>query len=85
MYLTNQLATLLSDKNEKQLRTSAYVIAGLVKSLGMTYTREIDLLNTINEECLKSKKTEPIRKQAGLYFFDAMSFIMGHSFEVYLP
>lgn len=51
----------------------------------MQYTKEIDLLSIIEKECFESKKTEPIRRQAGLYLYDAMSFAMGHSFELYLP
>ena len=72
-------------KDEKVCRASSYAVAGLCKSLGMAYTIELGLLDTIHSECFISKKTDGIRKQAGLYFYDAMSLIMGHSFEVWLP
>lgn len=85
MYLANQLTTLRQSKDEKALKQSAYAIAGLVKCVGMQHILEIDLLAIIEKECFESKKTDPIRKQAGCYLYDAMSFSMGHSFEVYLP
>ena len=51
----------------------------------MQYTKEITMLQIIESECFESKKTEPIRKQAGLFLYDALSYVMGHSFEPYLP
>jgi len=51
----------------------------------MGYTNEIQLFEIIQKESFESKKIDPIRKQAGLLLFDALSFCLGHSFEVYLP
>jgi hypothetical protein len=47
--------------------------------------QEIDLLTIVEKECFESKKTEGVRKLAGLYLYDAMSYSLGHSFEIYLP
>lgn len=83
-YLEAQMTILRTSKDEKQVRACSYAVAGLAKSLGMAYTKEQGFMETMTSECFVSKKTDAIRKQAGLYFYDAMSYIMGHSFEVYL-
>ena len=84
-YLTNHINILRQSKDEAACKASAYAAAGLIKCMGMQYSIEIDVFAVIARECFESKKTEAIRKQAGLYFYDALSFIMGHSFEVFLP
>jgi hypothetical protein len=63
---------------------SAFAAAGLLKGLGMAYLVEIDILSIVAKESFDSKKTDSIRKQAGLYFFESLAFSMGKSFEVFL-
>jgi len=84
-YFAAQFTTLRNDKTEKNLISASFACAGLLKSLGMSYINEIDLFNIVQQESFAGKKVENIRKQAGLYLYDAMSYSMGHSFEVYLP
>jgi len=82
--LTNNLKTLRESKDEKAIKVSAYGAAGLLKCLGMQYMVEIDVIGIISKESFDSKKTEPIRKLAGLLLFDSLALSMGRSFEVFL-
>jgi hypothetical protein len=63
---------------------SAFAAAGLLKGLGMSFLVESDVLGIISKESFDSKKTDSIRKQAGLYLFESLAFSMGKSFEVFL-
>lgn len=60
------------------------MIAGLLKGLGMNFMVECDIIGIMTRESFDSKKTDPIRKQAGLYLFENLAFSMGKSFEVFL-
>lgn len=66
------------------MRVSAFATAGLLKGLGMTFMVESDIIGLITKESFDSKKTESIRKQAGLYLFESLAYSMGKSFEVFL-
>lgn len=66
------------------MRVSSFAAAGLLKGLGMNFMVESDIISIIARESFDSKKTEPIRKQAGLYLFESLAFSMGKSFEVFL-
>jgi len=75
---------LRESKDEKAVRVSSFAAAGLLKGLGMNFMVESDIISIIARESFDSKKTEPIRKQAGLYLFESLAFSMGKSFEVFL-
>lgn len=46
---------------------------------------ETEILEQINKEVFSSKRSEPARKQAALHLYEAFSFSMRKSFEVFLP
>lgn len=83
-YFAANLKQLRESKDEKAIRVSAFAVAGLLKGLGMSFMVESDLIGIITKESFDSKKTEPIRKQAGLYLFESLAYSMGKSFEVFL-
>ena len=83
-YFTANLKLVRESKDEKVVRVSAFAVAGLLKGLGMSFMVESDVLGIISKESFDSKKTESIRKQAGLYLFESLAFSMGRSFEVFL-
>lgn len=72
--------------NEREISTAVYVTVGLCKSLGMKYIKspEANILQILQKKCFDGKKIDPLRKRAGLWFLDTMSFSMGKAFEVYL-
>jgi len=80
----DHLTKVLTSKEEKVVKASTYALVGLLKALGMSTIAELDILTQFKNECFESKKIDPIRKQAGLFFYDTLSFSMGKSFEVYL-
>ena len=83
-YFSANLKQLRESKDENTVRVSAFAVAGLLKGLGMSFMVESDVIGIITKESFDSKKTEPIRKQAGLYLFESLAFSMGKSFEVFL-
>jgi hypothetical protein len=46
---------------------------------------DTDILGQINKEVFSSRRSEPARKQAALNLYEAFSFSMRKSFEVFLP
>ena len=83
-YFVQQFKKLREETKDPAILAAAYSCAGLLKALGMQYIKTEQIFETVKKESFESKKAESIRKQAGLYLLDAMSFSMGHSFEVYL-
>jgi hypothetical protein len=84
-YLTQQLKIIKESPNEKQLKGAAYAAAGIFKSLGMKSVLESEILTSLNRDVFSSKRTDQARKQAALNFYEALSFSMRKSFEVFLP
>lgn len=71
--------------DEKLLKGAAYAAAGCYKGLGMKALIESGILTAFTKEVFHSKKTEPARRQAALNLYEALSFSMRKSFEVFLP
>lgn len=82
--LKDELKLLRESKDQSEIRMSAYTSAGLIKALGMNTIVELELFKPLIPE-FQSKKSDPLRKFAGLILFETLSKSMGRSFEVYLP
>lgn len=85
VYLAEQLKVLRETKDDRLLKSAAYATAGLLKCLGMTELENLKILDIFASESFDSKRVEIVRKVAGLNLYEALSFSMGRSFEVYLP
>lgn len=83
--LAQSLKTLTSETDEKVLKGAAYAAAGIYKGLGMKAIIESDVFGQLNRDVFSSKKSEPARRQAGLNLYEALSFSMRKSFEIFLP
>lgn len=46
---------------------------------------ESAIFEQLNKDVFSSKRSDPARKQAGLNLYEALSFSMRKSFEVFLP
>ena len=84
VYLGQQLQVLQESRDEACLKGSAYNAAGLFKAKGMKVLLEMDIINTFGNTYFTSKRADHVRKLAALNFFEALSFSMGRSFELYL-
>ena len=84
IYLRDQLAILQESRDEPDLKGAAYNVAGLFKAKGMKTLQEMDILNTFGNSYFQSKRSDHVRKLAALNLFEALSFSMGRSFELFL-
>ena len=75
---------LLNNENEQNVRGAAYAISGIVKGLGMKSLNDYEILSAVQEACFKNKNTPTIRKQAGLFLYECLSYSLNRSFEVYI-
>ena len=66
------------------LKGSAYNTAGLFKGKGMKTLMEMDIILSFGNSYFQSKRSDHVRKIAALNLFEALSFAMGRSFELYL-
>jgi HEAT repeat protein len=78
---TEQFSIIRMGKKESELRGAAYACAGIIKSQGMKFFGEKDVLGILQKECFMGKKTDPLRLQAGLQLYETLSFSQGKAFE----
>ena len=83
-YLKEQLTALQESRDEPSLKGAAYNAAGLFKAKGMKTLQEMEILSTFGNSYFQTKRSDYVRKLAALNLFEALSFSMGRSFELYL-
>lgn len=83
-YLMQQLTVLQETRDEAILKGTAYVVAGLFKAKGMKVLQEMNTISIFAESYFQTRKSDYVRKVAGLNLFEALSFSMGRSFELYI-
>lgn len=59
------------------MKGAAYAASGMIKRLGMATFKEMEILKKMEDVSFAGKKTEPVRKQAGLHMFECLSFALG--------
>ena len=84
-YLLQQIKIIKESNEEKLLKGAAYAAAGIYKGLGMKELQEQGFLKELSKDVFSTKRTDPARRQAALHVYEALSFSMGKSFEVFLP
>lgn len=84
IYLREQLAIVQESREEAMLKGAAYNAAGLFKAKGMKTLQEMDILRSFGNSYFQSKRADHVRKLGALNLFEALSFSMGRSFELYL-
>lgn len=73
---------LLESDNYGERKGAAYGLAGLVRGLGITSLKQMDIMTTL-EEAVKDKKN-PRRREGALFAYEKMCSMMGKLFEPYV-
>ncbi|XP_052799821.1 eIF-2-alpha kinase activator GCN1-like [Mya arenaria] len=73
---------LLQSDNYGERKGAAYGLAGLVRGLGITALKQLDIMTTL-EEAVKDKKN-PRRREGALFAYEMMCSMLGKLFEPYV-
>ena len=82
-FLKQLLSMLQKTKDLSTLSGAAYAISGIVKGLGLKTIDKYEILDIIEKEAGK-KQSSPFIKVALLNVYEAFSFTLGKTFELYL-
>jgi hypothetical protein len=93
-HLLNSLKIIEESHDDIEIQAAGYIIAGfpdythyllkigVVKGLGLKSIKEFNILESL-EKNFQANKTDPIRKEASLYAYSAMSVVLGKSYEYF--
>ena len=81
-FLKQLISMLQKTKDLSTLSGAAFAISGIVKGLGMNTIEEYEILDTLEKEA-NHKNAPPFKKVALLNCFEAFSYTLGKSFELY--
>uniref|UniRef100_A0A8W8K250 TOG domain-containing protein n=2 Tax=Magallana gigas TaxID=29159 RepID=A0A8W8K250_MAGGI len=76
------LHLLLESDNYGERRGAAYGLAGLVRGLGITALKQLEIMSTL-EQAVKDKKN-PRRKEGALFAYEMLCTMLGKLFEPYV-
>ncbi|KAL4223498.1 eIF-2-alpha kinase activator GCN1 [Mactra antiquata] len=76
------MALLLESNNYGERKGAAYGLAGLVRGLGITSLKQLDIMTTL-EDAVKDKKN-PRRREGALFAYEMMCTMLGKLFEPYV-
>jgi flagellar motor component MotA len=80
-FLDDHMKILKESQDDKVIRGSAYAVSGIIKGLGMSNMKDMDLLNTTHNHCF-TKHADPMRKISGLYLYETLTISLGKVFEM---
>ena len=84
IYLDESLEEILSQRaDEYEVQAHAFIVAGLVKGLGVKLVKEKNLMGVLSERFTDKGKSSELRKENSLISYMALSEILGRSYEVY--